>query len=118
MKLLAVEVPGAPHLAATANMRNHVHHPAVQNRQCGDREHGVHRNFVGSVSVLKHRMRLRQVKIGTVNHRNGDEGSIGGGCPVTVGTIILTLVTPKHRGLTAQKQGLRHGEVIVYAARS
>ena len=118
MQFLAVEVPGAPHLAATANMRNYVHHPAVQNRQCGDGEHGVHRNFVGSVSVLKHRMRLRQVKIGAVNHRNRDEGSIGGGCPVTVGTIILTLITPKHRGLAAQKQGLRHGEIIVYTARS
>ena len=62
-------------------------------------------------------MRLAHVQVGAVNHRDRDERAVRRRCPVAVGAVVLTIVAAQHRGFTAQQQGLRHGEVVVDAAR-
>ena len=62
-------------------------------------------------------MRLAHVQVGAVNHRNRDERAVRRRCPVAVSAVVLTVVAAQHRGFAAQQQGLRHGEVVVDAAR-
>ena len=98
-------------------MRDDVDDAAVQNRQHRDGEHRVHGRLVRAVTVLDDRVRLAHVQIGAVNHRDRDERAVRRGCPVAVGAVVLTVVAAEYRGFTAQQQGLRHGEVVVDAAR-
>ena len=62
-------------------------------------------------------MRLAHVQVGAVNHRDRDERAVRRRCPVAVSAVVLTVVAAEYRSFTAQQQGLRHGEVVVDAAR-